>query len=102
MAKGLTAEEVVGRFTGGVSGAGSKWEERTLAGAERFAAWINTWYPRLCAMLPGVYRLRDPYERVKRVCEFTKRTARNYRAEKIRRLAGLAVPTPAAGGATPA
>jgi len=95
MAKGLTAEEIVARFTGGVSGAGSKWEERTLAGATRYTEWINTWYPALCAMLPGVYRLKDVYERVRRVGEFTKSKAESYRAEKIRRLAGLArgVPT---------
>jgi len=102
MAKGLTLEEIVGRFTGGVSGAGPKWEERTLAGATRYTEWLNTWYPDLCRTLPSVYRLRDPYERVRRVCEFTKRKAASYRAEKIRRLAGLVRGAPAPASPSPA
>ena len=98
MAKGLTAEEIVARFTGGVTGAGSKWEERTLAGARRFSEWIGTWYPGLTRLLPGVYRLADVYERVRRVCEYTKGKAKDYRAKKVAALAGVAAspsPTPA-------
>jgi hypothetical protein len=98
MAKGLSAEEIVGRFTGGVTGAGAKWEERTLAGAGRYTSWVNTWYPGLLAILPGVYRTVDPYERVRRVGEYTKGKAKAYKAGKVAALAGLArgaSPTPA-------
>jgi len=92
MAKGYTAEEIVDRFQSGVTGAGAKWEDRTLAGAKRYRDWIETWYPKLCGILPGVYRMPDVYERVRRVGEFTKSKARAYRAEKVRKLAELARP----------
>lgn len=100
MAKGFTAEEIVGRFTGGVTGAGSKWEERTLAGAGRYADWIGTWLPGLYALLPAVYRMPDVYARVKRVCEYTKGKAKTYQADKIRKL--TTVIAPKASPATPA
>jgi len=94
MAKGLTAEEIVGRFTGGVTGAGSKWEERTLAGATRYASWINHWYPGILGILPTLPRL-DWLERVRRVCEYTKRAKTTYAAAKVRAIAGLAGRSPA-------
>ena len=100
MAKGLTAEEIVARFTSGVTGAGSKWEERTLGGARRFSDWIGTWYPGLTRILPSVYKLTDVYERVRRVCEYTKEKAKDYRAKKVAALARLASPSPTP--ATPA
>jgi len=96
MAKGLTPEEVVSRFTGGVSGAGGKWEERTLAGASRYAAWINYWYPECLKVVAAAARLADPWERSKRVGTFTQRKAISYKAEKIAKLVGIArSPSPA-------
>ncbi|RLI43534.1 hypothetical protein DRO59_00530 [Candidatus Bathyarchaeota archaeon] len=93
MAKGLTPEEIVSRFTGGVSGAGSKWEERTLAGAGRFADWVGHWYPGMLKIIPGLPRL-DWLERVRRVCEYTKRSSKSYQAVKVRRITGLAPASP--------
>jgi len=101
-----TAEEIVGRFTEGVTGAGPKWESRTLAGATAYGDWIAYWLPGLYRMLPGVLRMPDVYERVRRVGTYTSGTAERYRAVKIRRLAELAraVAAPARGAppATPA
>jgi len=97
MAKGLTAEEIVGRFTGGVTGAGAKWEERTLAGAGRYTDWINHWYPGMLTLIPRIVRL-GWLERVERVCNYTKGKAETYKAEKLRKLRALIAGAP---GATP-
>ncbi|MEM2262549.1 MAG: hypothetical protein QXK24_08875 [Ignisphaera sp.] len=90
MAKGLTPEEVVGRFTGGVEGAGSKWEERTLAGASRYADWINYWYPGCLRTVAAAAKLVDPWERSKKVGTYTQKKAAAYKAEKIAKLLGIA------------
>jgi len=97
MAKGLTAEEIVGRFTDGVTGQGAKWEERTKAGAGRYADWINHWYPGMLGLIPRLVPL-DWLERVKRACEYTKGKAKTYQAEKLRKLKALIAGVP---GATP-
>jgi len=90
MAKGLTADEVVHRFTGGVSGAGPKWEERTSAGASRYADWVNYWYYDCLKTVVAAMRIADPYERSRRVGTFTSSKAAAYKAEKIRKIAALA------------
>jgi len=90
MAKGLSAEEVVGRFTGGVSGAGGKWEERTLAGASRYTEWINYWYYGCLGVVASAMRIKDPWERSRRVGTYTSSRAVAYKAEKIRKIAALA------------
>jgi hypothetical protein len=90
MAKGLSAEEVVGRFTGGVSGAGGKWEERTLAGASRYSDWLNFWYYGCLGTVAAAVRIADPWERSRRVGTYTSSKAKAYKAEKIRKLAALA------------
>ncbi len=100
MAKGLTAEEVVGRFTGGVTDAGSKWEERTLAGATRYSDWISFWYYPVLSRVVTASRIKDPWERSKSVGTFTKSKAEAYRAEKLRKIAAL-VRGVAASPATP-
>jgi len=89
----FTAEEIVGRFTGGVTGAGPKWEERTLAGAGGYRDWILTWYPSLLRVLPRAFR-EEKYARVRTVGETTSAVAKRYRSQKIAALIRLAAGAP--------
>jgi len=90
MAKGLSAADVIDRFVKGVEGTGEKWEERTKAGAERYADWINFWYYGCLSTVVAAMRIKDPWERSRRVGTYTSSRAAAYKSEKIRKLAALA------------
>jgi hypothetical protein len=99
MAKGYTVAEILTRRERGITGAGAKWEEASLAGNSRYAQWIEKWYGQICAVVAGLPSKEGKTidvvvnERVKPVLKKTSAVAVEYRRDKVRQLATLITPT---------